>query len=500
MYHILIVDDHVDQREFLQFLLNNHPVSFQITESVNGKEALALCSEQAFDFIITDVKMPFLSGIEFAEALRQKGIQIPILFISGYDDFNYVKKALTLQAIDYLLKPINPQEFNEQIDLLIQRVAVDKERQQHLIDIKQLQQQKMITNLLHGISCAQLNISEQKIAQDVFDRSTFIFLIESEPEQITSLIHSLKDNDPKRLLHHRVSSSRVVLFYFTQNLATALKKIQLVEQHLTLQTTGNYTIERSNLLTSPDELFSAYQLLETQLTHRFYEQAPNPSLALQLPTANPIEELALIKELKDLLRQSDFLLLKEKIDSLLKLYHQAAYESPMLTKFFFANLFKTILEASNFVLETKQVQLQQLLQVKKFSDIAPFLDNLLQKLTARQEVINDDGNDYVREAKKYILNYYNQELNLEAIASTINISPKYLSDLFIREEGIGISKYLKQIRMEKAQDLLQNSTLRVGEISDQVGFSSHSYFIRNFRELFQMTPDAYRKMNRQVKK
>ncbi|MFC7056083.1 helix-turn-helix transcriptional regulator [Enterococcus alcedinis] len=192
--------------------------------------------------------------------------------------------------------------------------------------------------------------------------------------------------------------------------------------------------------------------------------------------------------------------MKEKIDSLLELYHQAAYESPMLTKFFFANLFKTILEASNFVLETKQVQLQQLLQVKKFSDIAPFLDNLLQKLTDRQEVINDDGNDYVREAKKYILNYYNQELNLEAIASTINISPKYLSDLFIREEGIGISKYLKQIRMEKAQDLLQNSTLRVGEISDQVGFSSHSYFIRNFRELFQMTPDAYRKMNRQVKK
>lgn len=500
MYHVLIVDDHVDQREFLQFLLNNHPTSFQITEATNGKDALALFSKETFDFIITDVKMPFLSGIEFAEALRQKNIQIPILFISGYDDFNYVKKALTLQAIDYLLKPINPAEFNQQIDSLIQRSNQKKVQKQHLIDVEQLQTQKTITSLLHGIPFTELKHYEQTLLQTVFKEPFFVFLIESEPEQITELVQFLTSKNSKQWLHHRVSSSRIILFYLTQSLSVALNNIQLIEQHLDLNSANHHTMERSDLINKPDDLYAAYQVLETQLAHRFYEQSPNLTLAATLPTTSPTNELKVTQKIKEILHQSDLNALKLQIATLLNLYRNAAYESPMLTKFFFATLFKTILETSDFVLESQQSQLHQLLQVKKFSEIAPFFDDLLQKIAKRQAIIDDESNDYVREAKKYILNYYNQELNLETIARTINISPKYLSDLFIREEGIGISKYLKQVRMEKAQELLQHTTLRVGEISDQVGFSSHSYFIRNFRELFQMTPDAYRKLKRQVNK
>lgn len=495
MYRILIVDDHADQRDFLQFLFTSHSADWQVTEAVNGKEAVALCESTAFDFIITDVKMPFLSGIELAEKIREQNIQSPILFISGYDDFKYVKKALTLQAIDYLLKPINPEEFHQQLDKMIEQFHLSESKQQHLLEIQQLQKQKIVTNLLHGVSLKQLPEKEQRIAFDFLRPFHFLFLIEAESQQILSL-ETFFQNDA--YYSHRVSSSRIVLFHKANSLSDGIHETHLLEQHLQLKLGKNYILERSDFITEPGDFFNHYQLLEKQIAHHFYLQEPNLKIAATLPTKNTLEELAVLQQIKTFLKQHNLTQLESFIQDLLNQYKQAASESPMITKFFFTNVYKTMIETSDLVLSNKQGQFQKLLEATRFSEIEPLFNSLFKQLVARQDIVNEGGNEYVRGAKNYILNHYQKELNLETIAHVINISPKYLSELFIREEGIGISKYLKEVRMEQAKELLQNSSYRVREISEAVGFSNHSYFIRNFRESVGMTPETYRKSHNQV--
>lgn len=162
MFHVLIIDDHLDQRELIRFLLTKHHSDWQITEADNGKDALAMFFKQPIDFIITDVKMPFITGIEFAEAIRKENNTVPILFISGYDQFDFVKKALTLQAVNYILKPINPAEFNEQLDLLADLLKQQQQADTKATWIATILRKDALTKLCHGINFSELTQNEQQ--------------------------------------------------------------------------------------------------------------------------------------------------------------------------------------------------------------------------------------------------------------------------------------------------------------------------------------------------
>lgn len=140
--------------------------------------------------------------------------------------------------------------------------------------------------------------------------------------------------------------------------------------------------------------------------------------------------------MKSYIQQYNLIELERFTNNLLVQYKVTAYESPMITKLFFTNLYKTIIETSDISSQKKEEELQTILQATRFSEIEPLFKDLFNQLKIRQQAIDTVGNDYVREAKKYILNHYQEELNLEALAKVINISPKYLSELFIREENI----------------------------------------------------------------
>ena len=143
-----------------------------------------------------------------------------------------------------------------------------------------------------------------------------------------------------------------------------------------------------------------------------------------------------------------------------------------------------------------QQSLSKLLEATTFAEVYPLFEDLLAQIAQRIQTLNTTTNDYVREVKHYIFNHYGEELTLDILANNVHLTPKYLSDLFKREEQIGLTKYINQIRMEKAIELLTHSHHRVSEISQLVGFNSHSYFIRNFQKYTGQTPEKFRKAQR----
>ena len=121
MYTILIVDDEKIERNGIKFLLKKQAEPFEIYEAPNGKAALEqLCSMRnqgkKIDILLTDVKMPFMDGIELIGAAKEEGFTLKTIIFSGYNEFEYAKLAVRLGVSDYILKPVNPQEFAQTID------------------------------------------------------------------------------------------------------------------------------------------------------------------------------------------------------------------------------------------------------------------------------------------------------------------------------------------------------------------------------------------------
>lgn len=112
MYHILVAEDETIERKVLCKTLRKHfDEQCTILEAKNGREAVELFLEHRPQVAILDIEMPGLSGLEAARTIRQSGIPCVLLFLTAFDKFSYAREAITLRALDYLLKPYEEREL-----------------------------------------------------------------------------------------------------------------------------------------------------------------------------------------------------------------------------------------------------------------------------------------------------------------------------------------------------------------------------------------------------
>jgi YesN/AraC family two-component response regulator len=112
MYRLLIADDEVIERAYLYKTLNkNLGDQCAIFQAENGREALRIYEEEKIQIVIMDIEMPGINGIEAAERIREQDPDCCIIFLTAFDEFSYAKKAITIKALDYLLKPYDEKEL-----------------------------------------------------------------------------------------------------------------------------------------------------------------------------------------------------------------------------------------------------------------------------------------------------------------------------------------------------------------------------------------------------
>lgn len=136
MYRFLIVDDEAIEREGVQFLLNKFGYSFEVFTRNNGRTALEFLKETPVDILCTDIKMPFMDGLELCEAAKRLYPNLCCVLLTAYSDFEYAKRAIHVGADDYLLKPVIAREFKELIDKLIAKLderQKEEDDRRHLI-------------------------------------------------------------------------------------------------------------------------------------------------------------------------------------------------------------------------------------------------------------------------------------------------------------------------------------------------------------------------------
>lgn len=129
MYTYLIVDDEMIERKGIRMLLSRMNIRENILEASNGEEALEVFEKEKIDVLLTDINMPFMDGIELLSRIHEAYPGTETVIFSGYDEFSYAKKAISYGVFAYILKPVNPEEFERWLvksRKSLQRVSVRK--------------------------------------------------------------------------------------------------------------------------------------------------------------------------------------------------------------------------------------------------------------------------------------------------------------------------------------------------------------------------------------
>ncbi|PMC33725.1 hypothetical protein CJ195_27085 [Bacillus sp. UMB0899] len=516
MYRILIADDEKDERNVIRFLLNKYRFQLDIIEASNGKEALAQLEKQPVNILFTDVKMPFIDGIELATKARELYPNIQTIFFSGHNDFDYIKKALSLRAIDYILKPIKPNEFQQTVSSVLQNIKTQEKELAQIEANTELIKTHILNRLINKTPLEKLKNEYPSIdfdflsdyshmilmqfAEPFFDRlpqeKDTLFFYQQIEKAITNFSCDFIDLNPFQiLLLVKINGESSM---HTEQIATRIQKQIHKEYGI------NCFTSTSKKFSSPSEMPSFYEELEKDIEDRFFY---SDTYVYPKEEAAPIEDKGypeadddLLHDIKNAVIFGDIVSFKQNMNLLFEKYRLNLEISHIYVRFLFSKLLQMLVyDLPLYDKRTINKKLEAIYSCPHFSDIEKILTSVQNEIIKKLEDERKSPKHVIQIVKKYIHKHYQEDLSLNLLSEQVYLSPGYLSEIFIQETGCGINKYIKNLRMEIAKDLLHSTNMKVNDICKNVGYQNLSYFVRSFREHFGASPEKYRQMDRKKK-
>ena len=495
MYEILVVDDEAVEREVVRFLLKKYGFPVTVTEAANGREALELLRQKQFHVLFTDIQMPFLNGLELARQARELAPELHIIFFSGFDDFEYARQALSLRVIDYILKPVEPDKFRATISGVIEQLRTREQAAREKAETRAVIRRHVLRQLLSGVSPEQLTA--------LYPQWDISFLWAYHQLFLIQLFQ--RDDSTGALFPSDMVTELLPEHCHCVNLKPGLSLVLLFGQRhqekwyrdLTDQITGHIRksfltdsiIALSRSFDKPEEIYSVY--LETEQTLRenaFFLAEKSPASEEEGFSSNE----AMVSQLTTDIRLKDQKSIQQHIEAFLDSFRRQQPHSHIYIRYLCTNIVKVLLDALTACPEEAFDPYARKIWDGSFSDIEKLLRELSEKLVCQLENESQFQNHGISMVKQYIRKHYAEGLSLDILAEKVHLSPRYLSSLFMEEEGIGINRYIKEIRMTKARELLLETNLKVTDICTQVGYSNLSYFCKSFSDHYGVTPDKFR--------
>ena len=156
MYRILVVDDEKIERNGIKFLLGQMEEPLTVLEAANGKQALEVLEKESVDILLTDIKMPFIDGMELIERAHAKYPELLKIIFSGFGDFEHAKTAIKYGVQDYILKPVEPDEFKATLSRVVSALR-ERDTTKQLRDMsKAFFEEHILYSLVNGGNVEEL--------------------------------------------------------------------------------------------------------------------------------------------------------------------------------------------------------------------------------------------------------------------------------------------------------------------------------------------------------
>lgn len=540
MFSLLIVDDHKHQVDTLAATMPWNEIGISsVHKAYGGQSALALIEAHPVDIVITDIHMPGTTGLDLIQFINQRNKKIDCILLTGYAEFEYAKKAIELHAVDYLIKPVRDEVLLESVKKIIVKRQNDLQHHQHFEHAASLLHQNLpllkenlLLEILQGAKITSGQLSEKlsmyqipmafgdvvKLvviqfdpyfyeSYDAYDIKLFEYAIRNMAEELLSPHFHLWSSKAKQanlvllLLPKSTEMSGTEPWTpLSQDLLVSLasRLAAQVDQYLK----GKISIYISNPAPFPKEIHSVYlSVLSTVM-----KSAERQGVFVVEPEAvhhrklAPLSTLYQVPMLVQLMDMGNMEKINEKFLAIFNELEQSQSDSQAHIREAYLHL----LSCFTYLAHKKGIVLEDIIgsasshsenqvfhsakQLKTWSGI------IMGALMNDAPVKNDENHrQLVNKIHAYIQQNLGNNVNLQTISDAVYLHAVYLSKIYKEITGMNLSDYILRVRMEEAKNLLENTSCKIYEITERIGYQSPQHFIRRFKQYYGVTPEIYRK-------
>ena len=516
MFKVLLVDDEPVILSGLKSLINWEELGMVVAGDVSsGADALRLLERERFDIMLTDVRMPGMDGLELIAEMRRREYPTKIIIVSGYDDFLYVKRAMHYQIENYIVKPIDENELIDTLSGIATKIECEQSRSQvtemmnsMLLDnvlsawaLNSLDDMALIERLrLFGINLGhryyllstvrlyRLNPSDGKV-----DRSC---------EQIRSLIQ-IHWNSPADF-HVTFNYTGDLLIIFACDNCPEVGRIPDLIHHVMNSWPGSVALDWfaavGETVDHPMNLnqsyHSAMRLLlyhELSISRKVFISEVNRANLCGICT-----RYGLATDWVEQFSRDNAGAIHDKLALLAKTLTDGTDAAVVSFNETVEVLLHCILSCSKPIQDCIMANHPVPVNFTSFRE-ATSPKEAIQALTA---ILTDYTHHYpydavsvhplVSRALQILGENYSQELSLKSMAHGFNVSQTHLGRIFKKETGKLFTDYLNDIRIEKAKEMLRNTSLRSNDVAGAVGFGNPNYFSNVFKKRVGVYPTTFR--------
>ena len=512
---ILIVEDSLLTRIGLVSLCPWDAHGFHILDHVeSGQQALEIIREKHPDIVLTDIRMPGMSGLDLLREVRQLELGTQFIVFSAHDEFPLVREALQLGAKNYLLK----MELNADVLLsACQNVAQEILAAEAAPPSRDTQPEPdsapsdtLLADMLSGVCFTREDYLKKLQLLGLPEGGQYYCIVGSQTDASRMFDDRNSDMLQKTILGVLCdllsASGTAVGVVLPQEVFAVLLQVENAEESTLQQMLASSLVEtirrifdinlviRAAQIPEPEQIPEIYRQLLTQLSHEKTQlAAPLLSTPLGAQLSN-LEHILVSLDMESL--EAGFSELIDAIGNNQDVSNKHLY-GVCHTLIHLVDRFVTM----NPYLAVPWNRSDELLAIARCSrSTGEHLDWIRSIRDRLLQAISSDGNTNrtILQAKKYIEEHYNEDISLENVSNQIGVTAAYFCRLFVRKTGRNFIDYLTEIRINHAKHYLHNTPLRIKEISERVGYNDPYYFSRIFKKATGLTPVEYRGNNREL--
>lgn len=550
MYRLLIVDDEPIIVDGLLQLFSESELELEIHSAYSVAEALECALQVKLDIVITDMRMPEKSGLQFIDELQLLWPKCRIIFLSGYDQFEYVYDAVKRNIDNYILKTEDDEVLIAAVQTSIEKIELERSIQtkleaseKQIEEIMPLLKRDFLDSLLNTNEIGHVTQNFSIVAHSLeieLDEQWFIVAGQITSDKSTNFQDLLLLNEPmKRDLHPNVI---VEFFMYHRDLAiwfiqpAKIQGIFYKDNKIKWKTLKEYT---KRFLESIQENYMLEKNIKANFVIgqrpvdvklikedfqkicdycKFISSFSENMIIIDQGKTNPFyhigTEISVAQKWKKQLMvlESEMSEGEEKkaikmIEGLFDQMVSNKYSNIDITDFLLSisqlileflrnqDLYQYIIEQSE---DNLQKTLQQLPIIFDSKEVLLFLVKAICQYQAKSR--EEGKSKVILTVNKYIQDHIGGDLTLTAIADFIHFNPSYLSRFYKETTGRNLSDVINEVRVKKAKYYLSETKMAIHEIANQLGFNSPSYFTLYFKKNTLQSPQEYRDKNKEVKR
>ncbi len=530
---VFLVEDEMVIRNGIVKSINWEKEGYRLVgEASDGELAYPMILKEKPDILLTDIKMPFMDGLELSRLVKQELPDTKILIFSGYDEFEYAKEAIRIGVTEYLLKPVSSEQLLEVMRRISKQIEQDREERemlrQYQEDMKEnveRERQNFFSHVIRGeVSIGEAVKNGKKYGMDLSAGfySIILFKIFSTPEEnivsehiwkICEKIETKVDEIPYAYYFQRgidgwvfllTAESKEQMEERQKNLCDCLAEIMKNERKVEYFGGIGKPVERIR------NLGQSFRDAERIFAERFTRQSNQFLSGFEKMDVYKDDEFQ-IKDLGDVGKSREMIEkflnngTKEELEEFMDTYFirmkEDKLQSTLMRQYIIMDIYIVIMsfcekiDAVNHDYQQETEKLKSTIQnMNSVSEIRLYITYMLnQAIELRDSISKKRYADIIKAAEKMISEHYmSEEISLNSVADSVGMSPSYFSSVFSKESGKTFVEFLTETRMEKAKELLMCSALKTSEIGYEVGYKDPHYFSYIFKKTQGCSPKDYR--------